>query len=77
MPLSAAGAAERPAPTVQAQSEKTVPAQPERLDQRELTKLEAREEQPGPEVAGGALTTQQLTYIVIALAAAVIVLVLK
>ena len=43
----------------------------------ELEQLEARDEEPGPEVVGGALSNQELTYIVIALAAAVLVLVLK
>jgi hypothetical protein len=46
------------------------------FDSAELASLESRAEEPGEEVAGGALTNQQLTYIVIALAAAVIVLVL-
>jgi hypothetical protein len=47
------------------------------LDAQELAQLAARAEEPGDEVVGGALTNQQLTYIVIALAAAVIVLVAK
>ncbi len=47
------------------------------LDTEEAAELEARAEEPGEEVAGGALNNQQLTYIVIALAAAVVVLVLK
>ena len=46
------------------------------FDGTELASLQSRAEQPGEEVAGGALTNQQLTYIVIALAAAVIVLIL-
>lgn len=50
---------------------------PQLLDQDELAKLSARNQEPGPEVRGGALTNEHLTYIVIALAAAVLVLVLK
>lgn len=47
------------------------------LTPEEEQALQARNEEPGPKVRGGALTTQQLTYIVIALAAIVLVLVLK
>jgi hypothetical protein len=47
------------------------------LDEEELASLTARAEEPADDVAGGALTNQQLTYIVIALAAAVIVLIAK
>jgi len=47
------------------------------LDDEELAQLAARAEEPGAEVVGGALTNQQLTYIVIALATAVIVLIAK
>jgi hypothetical protein len=47
------------------------------LDEEEAAQLAQRSEEPGPEIAGGALTNQQLTYIVIALAAAVIVLLVK
>jgi hypothetical protein len=54
-----------------------VPAGGELLSEEEARELEAREEAPGAEVKGGALSNQQLTYIVIALAAAVLVLVLK
>ena len=53
------------------------PSQPELLSPEEEQSLSARSEEPGREVAGGALTNQQITYILIALAAAVIVLVLK
>jgi hypothetical protein len=52
-----------------------VPAQP--LSAEEEKELAQRDEEPGPEVAGGALSNLHLTYIVIALAAAVIVLILK
>lgn len=47
------------------------------LDESELAELAARDEEPGREVVGGALNNQQLTYIAIALAAAVIVLIAK
>lgn len=47
------------------------------FDARDITELSERAEEPGTDVVGGALTNQQLTYIVIALAAAVLVLVLK
>jgi hypothetical protein len=47
------------------------------LTQQEELALAARNENPGPEVAGGAWSNQTLTYVVIALAAAVAVLVLK
>lgn len=56
-------------------------ANPERgprpFDADELADLSARAEQPAPEVVGGALSNEHLTYIVIALAAAVIVLIAK
>lgn len=45
---------------------------PEPLEAAELAELEERSEEPGDQVAGGALNNQQLTYIVIALAAAII-----
>ena len=50
---------------------------PQLLDSEEFEELTARADEPGSHVAGGALTTQQLTYVVIALAAAVFVLILK
>jgi hypothetical protein len=53
------------------------PAKAEVLTEEESAALAKRQEQPGPEVTGGALSNQTLTYIVIALAAAVLVLVLK
>jgi len=46
------------------------------LDNAELTKLAARTSQIQQDFAAGALSNQELTYIVIALGAAVIVLVL-
>jgi hypothetical protein len=50
---------------------------PQPLSEEETAETSARAEDPGPEVAGGALSNLHLTYIVIALAAAVLVLVLK
>ena len=50
---------------------------PELLSADELSELSARAEEPGPEVVGGSLSNEHLTYIVIALAAAVIVLIAK
>jgi hypothetical protein len=50
---------------------------PERLSADERSELSGRAEEPGQEVVGGALSNQHLTYIVIALAAAVIVLIAK
>lgn len=64
------------APAAQPVSETTSAApKPQPLTEEESRELAQRAEQPGKEVAGGALTNQQLTYIVIALAAAVIVLI--
>lgn len=47
------------------------------LDANEVADLAARAEEPGQEVTGGALSNEHLTYIVIALAVAVIILVAK
>lgn len=55
----------------------TAPESPQALSAEEVTDLSERAEEPGPEVAGGALSNTHLTYIVIALAAAVIVLIAK
>ena len=57
------------------QSQDSDKAQP--LSAEEMSDLEQRAVEPGQEVAGGALTNQTLTYIVIALAAAVVVLIAK
>jgi len=46
------------------------------LDESELSRLAARASQVRSDIEGGALTNQQLTYIVIALATAVIILVI-
>ena len=47
------------------------------LDEDEIAALSQRNQNPGPEIRGGALSNEHLTYIVIALAAIVLVLVLK
>lgn len=49
----------------------------EALSQEEEASLSARAEQPGPEVSGGALSNLHLTYAVIALAAIILVLLIK
>lgn len=67
-------AAERPAKAVQVAHQATAP---EALSAEELKQLEQRAEEPSREVVGGALSNLHLTYIVIALAAAVIVMVAK
>lgn len=56
---------------------KASPAKPQVLSEEESSELSQRAEEPGQEVSGGALSNLHLTYIVIALAAAVLVLVLK
>ena len=55
----------------------TVVPEAQLLQQDELAALSTRNEEPGPEVRGGALSNEHLTYIVIALAAIVLVLILK
>jgi len=50
---------------------------PQLLDDDELEQLAQRNDEPDQAIAGGALSNLHLTYIVIALAAAVFVLVLK
>ena len=57
--------------------EAPAPAAPEPLTAEEEQALAAHSEEPGEDVAGGALSNLHLTYIVIALAAAVLVMVLK
>lgn len=52
-------------------------AAPQTLGDEELAELSERAEDPGENVVGGALSNEHLTYIVIALAAAVIVLIAK
>ena len=52
-------------------------ASPQALSQEEEASLSARAEEPGPEVSGGSLSNLHLTYVVIALAAIVLVLLIK
>lgn len=56
-------------------AERTPVPAPQPLTEDEAKDLAQRAEQPGKEVAGGALSNLHLTYIVIALATAVIVLI--
>ncbi len=55
--------------------QRTPPPTPQPLTEEETKQLAQRAEEPGKEVAGGALSNLHLTYIVIALATAVIVLI--
>ena len=55
----------------------TEPASPQSLSQEEEASLSARAEELGPEVSGGALSNLHLTYAVIALAAIILVLLIK
>ena len=59
------------------EKEKASAEKPQPHTENEQSELARRSEEPGKEVAGGALSNLHLTYIVIALAAAVLVLVLK
>ncbi len=58
-------------------SAQPAPEAAQALSAEESAELSARAEEPGSDVAGGALSNTHLTYIVIALAAAVIVLIAK
>jgi hypothetical protein len=71
-----AAAAEAPAVTTAAAPTDGAPPG-QLLSEEESAEWQARAEEPGDEVTGGALSNEHLTYIVIALAAAVLVLVLK
>jgi hypothetical protein len=75
--LAAAAPAENKIQKQTALIEKAAPPKPQAVSEEELRKLEERDEKPAETVAGGALSNEHLTYIVIALAAAVLVLVLK
>jgi len=70
---SALPATENAAPPASGATEKS----PEPLTEQEAAELSARAEEPSQEVKGGALSNLHLTYAVIALAAIVLVLVLK
>ncbi|MBI1358375.1 MAG: hypothetical protein GC160_28905 [Acidobacteria bacterium] len=76
-PVAQAAPAADSAPSSEVTASQPTPQAPQLLDEQELAELQARDEQPGAEVSGGALSNQHLTYIVIALAAAVLVLVLN
>ena len=79
-PVSAAAApaaAEVPAERVAQADSTSAAGEAELLEDDELERLAEMDEEPGPEIVGGALNNQELTYIVIALAAAVLVLVLS
>ena len=74
------GLAKAPVPEsaeLQVEQAETVEPAGESLDNEELERLQAMDEEPEPEVVGGALSNENLTYVVIALAAAVLVLVLQ
>lgn len=70
-----------PQPDVAATAEaknQTPPApQPQAFSEEEAAALDARAQEPGEDVAGGALSNLHLTYAVIALAAIVLVLIAK
>jgi hypothetical protein len=73
VPQESSSASQMPQPPVPEVS--VSPAQ--LLSSQELAEMAKRAEEPGQEVVGGALSNLHLTYIVIALAAAVLVLILK
>lgn len=64
-------------PPADSAARKASAAPPQVLTAEEIQELARRAEEPGPEAAGGALSNLHLTYVVIALAAAVIVLIAK
>ena len=66
---------EQEAATVSAAA--AAPGSPQPLSPEEDSSLSARAEEPGPEVSGGALSNLHLTYVVIALAAILLVLLIK
>ena len=63
-------------PTVDAPAQRASDS-PQLLEDDEIDRLDQRNGEPDQTIAGGALSNLHLTYIVIALAAAVLVLVLK
>jgi hypothetical protein len=71
----AAQAAIDEAPNPTAANSRNQAAQP--FSEAEEEALQARAEEPDPQVAGGAMSNQHLTYAVIALAAIVLVLIAK
>lgn len=70
-------AKESRAETAAAATERPQAGEAKELTPEEEAELSARSEEPGDDVVGGALSNTHLTYIVIALAAAVIVLIAK
>lgn len=64
-------------PEMSSAKEAAAPGAPQPLSQEEDASLSARAEEPGPEVSGGALSNLHLTYVVIALAAILLVLLIK
>jgi hypothetical protein len=74
---AASASEEKTAPVVSKEPAPQNGTQAATLSSEEVAELAARAEEPGPTVAGGALSNEHLTYIVIALAAAVIVLIAK
>jgi hypothetical protein len=55
----------------------TVASPAQLLSSQELAEIAKRSEEPGQDVVGGALSNLHLTYIVIALAAALLVIIVK
>jgi hypothetical protein len=82
-PVGSAASSERTEPARESgrqaasTAEAPAPEAPQTLSAEEAEELSVRAEEPGTDVVGGALTNTHLTYIVIALAAAVIVLIAK
>ena len=77
IPVQAFAQSEPTVGTTRPEPPRAAAPEPQLLQQDELQELSARNQEPDPQVRGGALTNEHLTYIVIALAAAVLVLVLK
>lgn len=78
VPVGTEGAATGACGQLQRSSKQPEPDSAARLlAEEEIAKLAVRAEEPGKEVVGGALSREHLTYAVIALAAAVIVLIAK
>ena len=78
VPVGTEGVATAPCGPLQRSSKQPEPDSTARLlTEEEIAKLAARAEEPNKEVVGGALSREHLTYAVIALAAAVIVLIAK
>ncbi len=76
---TSAGAGTQPdaAATAEAKNQTPPAPQPQAFSEEEAAALDSRAQEPGEEVAGGALSNLHLTYAVIALAAIVLVLIAK